>query len=161
MASAVEVASVTRRASETAAARSAGRLGLEYVLRTLQLLAAPLEGDILLGIVAGAIVVANAGHLDRAGADPRYSELDELPPDAVRKPVTVRALAGSLGIPYETTRRYVNRLTAMGVCLRVEGGIIATAAALGGGASHAALAANLVNLRRLCRNLRRVGAQID
>ncbi len=161
MTSVAEAASVDRRAPETAAARSAGRMGLEYVLRTLQLLATPLEGDILLGIVAGAIVVANAGYLDRAGVDAHYSELDELPPDAVRKPVTVRALAGSLGIPYETTRRYVNRLTALGICVRVDGGVIATAAALGGAASHMALAANLANLRRLYRGLRRAGAQID
>jgi len=146
---------------ETAAGRAAGRLSLEYILRALQQLGAALEGDILLGIVAAGVIVANTGHLDRAGAEPRYSELDDVPPDAVRKPVTVRALSASLGIPYETTRRYVSRLINKGICIRVDGGIIATETALMRSGSHVALAANLANLRRLYRGLRRVGAQID
>ena len=64
-------------------------------------------------------------------------------------------------MPYETTRRYVKRLIALGVCQRAPGGIVAPASALGSQANDAALLTNLANLRRLYRNLGRLGVDLD
>ena len=45
-------------------------------------------------------------------------------PTPLRTPVTVYALARSLGIPYETVRRHVGKLKAAGICEAAADGVI-------------------------------------
>jgi DeoR/GlpR family transcriptional regulator of sugar metabolism len=53
-----------------------------------------------------------------------FAVAEGTPPDEMRQPVSVYALAKSLSMPYETTRRYVARLVEEGLCIKVVGGIL-------------------------------------
>ncbi|WP_312163972.1 hypothetical protein [Phenylobacterium sp.] len=81
-------------------------------------------GDALTAFVLVALVDANIGHVD---ADPilsrRYAAFDQVPPDGFKRPTSTRALAARLGLPYETTRRRVERLVGAGLCVRTPAGI--------------------------------------
>lgn len=46
----------------------------------------------------------------------RYSALDALPPDDLRRPISVTALAGSISLPFETVRRRLAGLEKAGLC---------------------------------------------
>lgn len=60
----------------------------------------------------------------------RYGALDALPEDELRRPISVSALAASLGLPFETVRRRLGRLAKAGLCqatergYRVPGGVL-------------------------------------
>jgi DNA-binding Lrp family transcriptional regulator len=132
-------------------------LSNEYVLRALQLLGAT-YGDVRLGIVAQTIVTANTAHLDgRGGEGWRYAGIDEAPPDAARKPVSVARLAESLGVAYETMRGQVRRLTAAGVCIRVAGGLVVPQAVLETPAATRATLTNVDNVRKFVRAVQTIG----
>lgn len=93
------------------------------------------------------LAIAQAGHSLPGDRDP------DRPP----RPVSIRALSVSLGIPYETTRRKVAALEVAGVCRRADdGGVVATDAAFEGEAyrqdcreARQALAGVLAELRAL------------
>jgi hypothetical protein len=143
-------------------ARLMARLATDFVLRSLQLAAKQHDGDLTMAIVAAAIVSANTAHLNPiAGAPARHANLDDAPPDDARRPVSVLAISGSLGLPFETTRRYVNRLIASGQCRRVKGGILANVEALTTPENNAVIAGSAANLRRLFRDLKRGGVTLD
>lgn len=135
-------------------ARAAVRLGADYLLRSLQMLGELSEGHMLTGLISLAIVQANTGHLEGSGA---YRNLSDLPPDSVRRPVSVLAIANSLGLPYETTRRHIDKMIQAGQATRVNGGIIVPASALESPRHQELLAAHLTNLRRLVRGLAAAG----
>lgn len=139
-------------------ARVAGRLVLDYVLRSLQLLTEIYGGDVMRSIVAGSIVAANTAHLNQGpGGQPLYPDLENTPPDAERRPISARAVAASLGLPGETVRRHVNELIALGYCQRVKGGVIMRAEVLATPASQEILRRNLANTRQYVRRLRNAG----
>ena len=135
-------------------ARIVGRLSADYILRALRLLV-DTYGDIRAGIVAQAIVTANAAHLETeaSGSSPRYAGLAENPPDAARRPISVVRLARSLGVPYETMRAQAHRLLDAGICIRVKGGLIVPAALLERPAAAEATLANVGYVRRFVRDL--------
>lgn len=82
-------------------------------------------GDVLDTLLFVAITQANVveirGQADRQIA---FAEPADVPPDAMRRPITTHALATSLRLPFETVRRRIRRLTAAGVCRAVDGGVI-------------------------------------
>jgi DNA-binding Lrp family transcriptional regulator len=98
------------------------------------------------------IMAGNIGHFDQ---DPRnagqFTALEDVPPDNVRRPISVLAVANGLGIPYETVRRHVSRLVKAGRCVRVKGGVLAPAAGMRRPETDAAIMHNLANLCRLYR----------
>lgn len=138
-------------------ARAAVRLGADYMLRSLRMLGELSGGQMLSGMISLAIVQANTGHLDGGGA---YRDLSDLPPDGVRRPVSVLAIANSLGLPYETTRRHIDKMIQAGQVQRVDGGIIVPAAALDSARHRELLAAHLTSLRRLVRGLAAAGLDL-
>lgn len=78
-----------------------------------------------------AINQANIAPLTRVAATRNAYGLLEAPaPDAERRPVSISAVANSLGLPFETTRRHVKRLEAAGVCVACARGVIVPAAFL-------------------------------
>ncbi|MEH3035739.1 MAG: ArsR family transcriptional regulator [Sphingomonas adhaesiva] len=95
-----------------------------FALRVLETFTTNYDGFLPGGIVA-AIVAANVRAIT---ADPglaaRYGTDDSPPPDDLRKPVSVRALAQELDIPFETVRRRVAALEEAGVVLRGARGVI-------------------------------------
>jgi hypothetical protein len=118
--------------------------------------------DLLTAVVHRAIVDANISHLEQ---DPetsaRFASLDAVPPDELRRPVSVSAIADSLGVPFETTRRHVNKLIAAGLCQRCGAGVIVPASALDTPAVNQGAVANMANLRRLFRALKRAGVDFE
>jgi len=138
--------------------RAVARLSSEYVLRVLRLLGDLYGGDLLTAIIGQAIIAANTAHLvDGRSKEPRYAGTAEPPPDELRRPVSVLALAESLGLPFETTRRHVNKLIAAGACKRVKGGVIVLASAIEGPRNTEATEQNLDYVLSFGRALRRIG----
>lgn len=139
--------------------RLVARLSADYMLRSLKMIGELAQGELLTGLVNLALVQANVGHLDPTGS--KFDSLDAIPPDEMRRPVSVLALSASLGLPYETTRRHVAKMVETGQCLRVKGGVIAPTAAVDDPRRTEMLEQNLINLRRLYRNLKAAGVALD
>jgi len=138
------------------------RLASEYFLRSMQLLVDFVDGDLVTALVFLAIVSANVSHLNADGPDGApHTDADDAPPDAMRKPISVLALAGSLNLPYETTRRHVSKLLQTGQCVRVAGGLIVPARVLLSDRHTEVMGANLTNLRRLFRALNKAGVDLS
>lgn len=83
----------------------AARLAGEFFVRGVEIVARAHGGDLLRGIIFTAIAVANSESAPVTGG-------------GERRPVSVMAIAHSIGVPYETTRRYVNLLVGEGLCVR-------------------------------------------
>jgi hypothetical protein len=100
--------------------RAAIRLVANYMLRNVEVVSEAANGDLMAGLIFSAIVQANVRPISN---DPKlgkaYGHMDAIPPDELRSPVSVNALAESLKIPYETTRRHVNKLIKLGFCVKL------------------------------------------
>ncbi len=81
------------------------RLAGEFFVRGVEIIARAHGGDLLRGIIFTAIAVANGESSPASGG-------------GERRPVSVMSISHSIGVPYETTRRYVNMLVADGMCVR-------------------------------------------
>ncbi len=96
----------------------AARLAGEFFIRGVEIIARAHDGDLLKGIIFTAIAVANSEHMP-------VEAVDREP-----RPVSVMSVASSIGVPYETTRRYVNLLVSEGQCRRMgRSGVVITAEA--------------------------------
>jgi hypothetical protein len=83
----------------------------------------PLESLLMM-----AVNQANIAPLTRdPAARSRYGALESPAPDVERRPVSVRAVAASMQLPYETARRNIRRLEAQGVCTVSEAGVVVPA----------------------------------
>jgi len=120
------------------------------------------SGDALSAILVLSIIEANLRHLAR---DPvlalRHAAPDNPPPDEIRRPISVRALAASLRIPYDTARRRVADLEARDQCVRIASGVYVPARALQTRESLAALHETLASTRQLHAVLRAVAPEFD
>lgn len=100
------------------------RLILAFSLRALETLTA-LYGDVTAGTIAAAITAAN---VHRVTEDPQLSKLysseDMPPPDAVREPISLRALSRAIDLPFETIRRRVHALIARGIVVQRGDGVM-------------------------------------
>lgn len=138
-------------------ARLVARLNTALMLRSILIASRPFGGDIVLMTVAWAIWVANVAHIDHPHQQmDRYLGLDADVPNDLRRPISVLALANSLNLPYETTRRHVKRLQRAGICERRRAGVIILQSALNSADDHAGMLSTVANVRRLCRDLRRL-----
>ena len=83
------------------------------------------DGDPLDTLLLGAIIQANVAELIH-DADLRvdFARSDEVPSDAMRRPVSMSAIAASLNLPPETVRRRIVAMSRDGWCRFVEGGVI-------------------------------------
>jgi hypothetical protein len=149
-------------AADAAVGRLAARLSTQYFLRMSQSVSSHAGGELVTGLVLRAVTVGNSAYLDQ---DPetfgQFASVDDLPPDDVRRPVSVSAVAASLGVSYETARRHVSKLVTAGLCIRVRGGVVAPSANMQGPWEHQAMLANMASLRRLYRALKRAGVDFD
>jgi hypothetical protein len=142
--------------------RAAARISANYLLRCLRLITDLHQGELLNAIICQAIIGANTRHLNDPADAVRLGFDDTgLPPDVVRKPISILALADSLGLPFETTRRHVARLEAAGACKRVRGGVIVPTSALADQRFYEAAQTNLAYVQAFVRNLRRAGVPLD
>jgi hypothetical protein len=145
-----------------AAGRAAARLTVEFYLRTTSVLSGLSGGDLLEALILRAITAGNTNHLDRDPNNPgRFASIDDVPPDEARRPVSILAIANSLGLPYETTRRCATKMLKTGQCVRVRGGLIAPAAKHQQPGDHEAILANMINLRHFFSALKLAGVKLD
>ena len=144
-------------AADLAIGRAAARAASEHFLRSLSLLTESLDLDILPAIILLTVMQSNVAHLDGGRTCGSYGAVATPPPDEERRPISVLALANGLRLPYETARRHVEKLIAAGWCARVGGGVIVRSEKLTGPKHQEAALANLANLRRLVRDLGRIG----
>lgn len=134
-----------------------GRATLWYILDTIALSAA--GGDVIGPLISWAIVEANMAVVNQ---DPelshRYAALDAPPPDELRRPVSVNAIASSLRLPYETVRRRVVAMTAGGRCVTTPKGVYVPSAALSGPDYEALAIARYERLQGFYRELQALSA---
>ncbi|MES2035883.1 MAG: hypothetical protein V4466_17080 [Pseudomonadota bacterium] len=122
----------------------ATRLAGEFFVRGVEILAKAHEGDLLRGIIFTAIAVANG---ETAPVDGGPREL---------RPVSVMSISSSIGVPYETTRRYVNMLVDNGLCVRMgRRGVVVTEDAFQTPLMFAAYQETYTSFNRLVSALRR------
>jgi len=142
--------------------RAAARATTEYFLRQVETIGAIVDGDLILGLVVTAMGSANVRRVARS---PEFATFragtDRAIPDEMKTPISVLALAASLGLPYETARRYVGRLQKMGLCVKRGPGWIVPAEVLAGDTARAILVRGAANLRQFIIALRAAGVDID
>ncbi len=142
------------QASPSNSLRRIGRSTNSFHLRTAELLADAVDGDLVRGIIFLGIIQANVQTLNSdLDLSLRYAGVETIPPDALRRPISVYALAQSLDLPYETTRRYVQKLIEDGRCAREASGIVAPSQVLAQPAMIAALERNHANLGAFVESL--------
>lgn len=86
-------------------------------------------GDLKSALVFQGVNLANTEYLLTDAAAARAHGRDG-PPDHLRRPIRVHALAQSLGLSPETARRVILRLEAEGLCERRDAGVAIAPAAL-------------------------------
>jgi len=105
--------------SAEAIQRVTTRLVIEFLIKAVCSGARVHRGSLARSLTYFAIQHANVEHLSR---DPalawRYA--DDYPPDNVRRPISVHALAQAMAASPETTRRRVAELIADGACVKVD-----------------------------------------
>lgn len=99
--------------------RLAGRLVLDHVT------VARFGFDLVDALVLMTITQANVEQITRDSELQRlYATYDQLPPDEMRRPISVNAVAQSLGIPFETVRRRVVKMSLLGILKSSSQGVI-------------------------------------
>ena len=140
--------------------RVAARLAVGFALDLVKL--SGFGRDVIDGLLLAAISQANVALITR---DPdlqhTYASLDQPPPDELRRPVSINAIAGSLRIPFETTRRRIAALIEAGVLQSTRRGVILPLAPLNSAYYRAVAEANYALVRSLYFRLRQIGMLSD
>lgn len=90
-----------------------------------------------------------------------YADWSHKVPDAVRQPISRRAVASSLNLPVETVRRRIDRMMKLGIVAEVEGGVIMVGDREGAPALNEAIyASNFQLLRRMLSQFRMHGIDL-
>jgi hypothetical protein len=126
------VSYVSPQLAQSLRERVIGDLSLEFLVDVASVGIADLDSADALLVMA--INQANILPLTRdPAARRRYGDLASPAPDSERRAVSISAIADSLGLPFETARRHVHRLTARGACALENGGVIVPASFLSSG----------------------------
>lgn len=114
--------------------------------------------DFVDALILLAIVQANLAPLIRdASLQRAYASLDEPPPDELRRPVSINAVAQSLSLPYETTRRRIMKLARAGACEVGEAGVIVPTRELAAPEHMAAMMSVWMQIQKLYYTVRDLG----
>jgi DNA-binding Lrp family transcriptional regulator len=117
-----------------------------------------LERDFIDGLIICIVVQSNITPILRDPALQRaYATLGEPPPDDLRRPISISAVANSLGLPFETTRRRIAKLAARGRCVITPTGVVVPSARLTRPAYNRSAAAVYLHVRAMFQDLRRAG----
>ena len=134
------------------------RVGNEFFLRSIDGIVAAQGNDLIAALIFTALWIANIRHITHSAANVQFGGIGDLPPDAMRRPVSVQALANTLRIPYETVRRYVQAMIKSGVCIRVgKRGLIVPAAVHNQPHRRKGVQDGMNSLLRLLSDLKRAG----
>jgi hypothetical protein len=128
--------------------RVAARLANAFALDLVKL--GGFGRDVVDGLLMAAIAQANVAQITRSPQLQRaYATLDQPPPDELRRPVSISAIANSLRLPFETARRRIAALIELGIVKTLPRGVIIPAGPLNspfyrmGAEAHYALVRNL------------------
>jgi DNA-binding Lrp family transcriptional regulator len=136
--------------------RAAARLANAFALDLVRLLG--LGRDVIDGLLMAAISQANVAQITRSPELQRaYATLEQLPPDELRRPVSISAVANSLRIPFETARRRIAALTELGVVKPANRGVIIASVPMDSAFYRIAAEAHYVLVRALYFRLRGIG----
>jgi DNA-binding Lrp family transcriptional regulator len=109
--------------------RVAARLANGFLLDIVKLIG--FGRDVIDGLLITAISQANVAQVTRSPElQRRYATLDQAPPDELRRPVSISAVANSLHIPFETARRRIGAMADLGVIQTTAKGVIMPTAPL-------------------------------
>ncbi|HEX4301938.1 MAG TPA: hypothetical protein VHZ78_04055 [Rhizomicrobium sp.] len=115
--------------SSPANVRAILRVGNEFFLRSIDGIVQAQSGDLIAALIFTALWIGNVRHITHSAANIKFGGIDTIPPDDLRRPVSVQTLSNNLQIPYETVRRYVQAMIRDNVCVRVgKRGVIVPAA---------------------------------
>ncbi|MDO9472680.1 MAG: hypothetical protein Q7J28_06450 [Caulobacter sp.] len=135
------------RQAADSVARLAQRATVQFFLDTAELLSRAIDADTVRGLIFLGIVSANTRHLSPGSPEGQaYAAKADVAPDSVKRGISVHALSHQVNLPYETTRRHVQRLITEGLCERRADGIIVRAAALSNPGMMRILDRNLANV---------------
>ncbi|WP_133255024.1 helix-turn-helix transcriptional regulator [Phenylobacterium hankyongense] len=113
--------------------------------------------DVVDALVRAAVLQANLAHLIRdSELQRRYAGLEQDPPDELRRPASINAIATSLRLPFETVRRRVGGLTEAGICALTPKGVIVPQGATSSPEYRVALQFQYEKLRALYERLRAI-----
>lgn len=139
-----------------AAVRLVNRLAVPGIIDAI--LAGRLGRDFVDALIVLAVVQANVTPLARSPDLQRaYAAYGEPPPDGLRRPVSINAIAHSLRLPYETVRRRIARLAKLGTCEVSDKGVIVPAREVNSPEHFAAMLVIWERMRRLYWRLRDLG----
>lgn len=137
-------------------AETALRMTGAYALERLS--AAKQDFDLLDALIVTSVAQAN---LDPVYRDARlkldFATSENCPSDALRRPISINALAQSMGLPFETVRRRIVGLSAQDLLRTSKQGVFAPAETDQGPARDAALAEGYDKLRGLHERLETAG----
>jgi DNA-binding Lrp family transcriptional regulator len=134
------------------ALRRLSRLSLDYLVDSIELSRA--GGDIIDRLLIAAILDANVAPVKQdVGLQFAYGALDDAPPEEIRRPVSINAVAHSLRLPFETVRRRVARLARQGVFVVTPRGVLVSQTRLESPAFKALSLARYERLRRFYSDL--------
>ena len=140
--------------------RVAARLANAFALDLVKL--GGFGRDVVDGLLLAAISQANVAQITRSPElQVIYATLDQPPPDELRRPVSISAIANSLRIPFETVRRRVAALAELGIVQTQPRGIIVPTAPLNSPFYRMAAEAHYELVRRLYSRLRGIGLLED
>lgn len=101
------------------------RLSGDQLLKTARLVAEAVDADMVTASIFLAISRANTVEIARESQrTAAYSALGDIPPDDLRVPVSVYAIAREMSVPYETARRHVAKLCKAGLCVKTGDGLV-------------------------------------
>jgi len=107
------------------------------------------------------VLAVNQANIAPLTRDPearaRYGGLDAPAPDGERRPVSINAVAASLGLPFETVRRRIRRLAAEQVCNLSSEGVVVPASFLASPTYLQSVMLGHLRLRRFYEELRSEG----
>jgi DNA-binding Lrp family transcriptional regulator len=136
--------------------RVAARLGNGFALDLVKL--GGVGGALIDRLLLAAITQANVAQISRSPELQRsYARLDDVPPDELRRPVSINAIAGSLRIPFETARRRIAALVEAGVVQVTAKGVIVPQAPLNSPFYRSVARAHYELVKRLYQRLRAIG----
>ena len=139
-----------------ATGRIAARLTNRFALDLVKL--GGFGRDVIDGLLLMAISQANVAQISRSPELQRaYATLDQIPSDDLRRPVSMSAIANSLCIPFETTRRRIQSWAKLGLIQSTPRGVIVPQAPLSSPFYRVGAEGNYMLVRTLYFHLRTIG----
>lgn len=136
--------------------RVAARLANGFALDLVKL--ASFGRDVIDALLMAAISQANVAQITRNPELQRlYATLDQPPPDELRRPVSISAIANSLRVPFETARRRITALVDLGMIVTHPRGVVIPTGPMNSPIYRMAAARHYELVRNLYFRLRGIG----